>query len=420
MLGLTNPVTGSNIDLFLVFLLFGFVVSSVFTKDKLMIFSLLLVVNCFFYIWGNHFGVIFLALVAGFLVQFFLEKVRRQKFGIIVVILIYLVSSFASSNDLRGMLSRDLPFFTYNNDSGIYLKTYQQIEAGQPYYQSLIRALDGKFGQRGVPGDIWGYRFPTIFYLWKWIPGGGIGIYYLFLAMSSFALYGAYKISSKHIGSRLGLLSSYLLFGYLHYAARDQMILQTEWWGVLVFLFGVYFLLYKRYFFATIFLAFSVLVRELFIVPLVSFALLVLLEKRKLLFVVFIPIVAFCSLFLYHLAAVNQYIEAYDSLFKPRVIPFGPLFLQQTLAFGSWEYFFYGLKPFYVFFAMAVVGSVYVYKKRSHFDGLILFLCFMVLPIAFLKIGALPYNDYWGILFMPQVLIIAPIFLGWFLERPEK
>lgn len=412
-LGLTNPVSGSILDLFLVFVLFSFLVSSVFIRDKLLIFSLLFVINCFFYIQGDHSGVIFLASVVGVLVQFLLEKARRQNIAIIVVVLIYVVSAFASSNDLRGMLTRDLAFFAYNNDPGIFLKTYQLVETGQPYYHSFIVAHDGRFAQRGTPTDIWGFRFPTLFYAWKFLPGYGIGIYYLFLVMSTFALYCAYKISSKYIGKRLGLLSSYLLFPYLHYAARDQMILETEWWAVMVFLFGVYFLLYKRYFFATIFLAFSVLVRELFVIPLISFSLIFLLQKRKLLFVAVVPVVAFCSLFLYHLASANQYISAYDSLFRPRVIPFGPLFLQQTLAFGSWEYLFYAFKPFYVFFAMAIVGSAHVFKKWSHFDGLILFLCFIVFPVAFLKIGALPYNDYWGIMFMPQILVIAPLFLGW-------
>ncbi len=378
--GLLNPVTGNKYDLILGIFLLVFVGYNIFSK----------------------------------------AASRRQNFPILVIILVFLTTSVITGGELRQMLTRDLPFFTYNNDPGVFLKTYKEIESGQPYYLSLLNAHDGRFSQRGMPTDIWGLRMPTLFYIWSFLPGEGLGIYFLFITLSSAALYCAYKISEKYFERNIGLLSSYLLFPYLHYAARDQMMLETEWWGVLIFIIGLYFLLFRKYFLATVLLSLSTLIRELFIIPVFLLLIYYFITNRKLIYIAAIPFFAFGFLFLFHLTAASYYIDAYGSLLKPRVIPFGYTFLQQTLAYGSWEYFFYKFKPFYIFFILAIVGSIYVYLRKSRVDGLIILSSFLIFPIVFLKIGTLPFNDYWGIMFMPQVLIFAPLSLGWFLKSSKK
>ncbi len=419
LLGVLNPLAGSRIDSFAGFFVLSLVAVPSLSNSKLFLMIVFLITLGFFSqikgfdimaVWG---------ILTGFSLAFVLEKFKAQRFAVFVLIAAFLISSYAASGDLRAMLARDLPLYTYNNDPGVFLKTYQQLESGQPYYLSLLKAHDGRFAQRGMPTDIWGLRMPTLFYIWSFLPGGGTGIYILFLAISSGALFCAYKITEKYLGSRSDLLSSYLLFPYLHYAARDQMMLETEWWGVIIFIIGLCFLLFRKHFFAVISLSLSTLIRELFIIPVFLLLIYYFFTDRKLIYITAIPFFAFCLLFLVHLTAANYYIDAFGSLFRPRVIPFGNIFLQQTFAFGSWEYLLFMFKPFYLLFVLAIVGSLFIFLRKSKTDGLIILFSFLIFPIAFLKIGTLPFNDYWGILFMPQTLIFAPLSLGWVLKQPK-
>ena len=415
LLGILNPVGGNVTDGFVAFFVFGLVGQAVIGKNKLfLILIIAAAIGLFWQVKGFDLAVV-CGMSAGVLLSSVLEKFKLGKLRILFLIPAFLVASFATSGDLREMLSRDLPYFTYNNDPSVFLKTYQLVDSGQPYYLSLLRAHDGRFSRVGMPTDIWGLRMPTLFYIWSFLPGGGMGIYFLFLVISASVLFGAYKVTEKYLGRNIGLLSSYLLFPYLHYAARDQMMLETEWWGVTIFIIGIHFLLFRKYFLSTILLSLSTLTRELFIMPVFLLLIYYFFTNRKIVYIATVPITAFCLFFLFHLTAANFYIDAYGSLLKPRVIPLGYMFLQQTFAFGSWEYFFYNFKPFFLFFILAVMGSLYVYLRKSKTDGLIILFSFLIFPIAFLKIGTLPYNDYWGIMFMPQVLIFAPVVLGNFL-----
>lgn len=375
VLGILNPVKGNRVDEFVAYFLFCFVAIVVFSPNRF-------------------------------------ENIKKLAIG--VIILGFLTSSFATSKDLRKMLSSDLPLYTYNNDPGAFLKVYQLLEGNVYYYEAIKIAHIGRFAQRTAPTDIWGIRLPTIFFIWKVLPGNGLSIYFLYLFLACSVLFVAYKIGERYLGSGTGILSAYLLFPYLHFAGRDQMVLETEWWAVLVFILALFFLIKKKLFWATVLFSLAVMIRELYLMPLLLFLVYYLFKDRKVLFVFLVSITSFVVLFLFHLIFASQYIDSWGTLFRPRVVPFGLLLTKQALAFASWEYLFFGLRPFLIFLLMALVGCLGVWQKVKKEEGLLLLISFLVFPVAFLKIGTVPFNDYWGIMYMPQVLIFAPIVLVFF------
>lgn len=382
VLGILNPVSGNSVDGFISIFLF------VFTS-----------------IW-----------VFGSLKRFVFFK-QFSNFAIFVLIGAFLISSWATSDDLRAMLSRNLPLYTYNSDPGVFLKTYQLMEGKVNYYDAFLTSVEGTFERHVSPADIWAWRLPTIFIIWKLLPGtSAISVYFLYLLLASSALFCAAKIGEKYLGKGLGIISVYLVFPYLHFGARDQMILVTEWWGVLFFVFALYFLVYKKDFWAIIFLTLAVLVRELFLIPAALIFVYCLIWDRKKVMIFLIPILAFLLLFLFHLTMVDYYIDAWSTLFLPRTVRFGSLLIMQTLAFGSWEYLLFKFRPFWILLALAVMGAFYSIKKIDKNMGILLLFSFVAFPISFLKIGGVPFNDYWGIEYMPQVLILAPISLAWFVK----
>lgn len=372
LLGLLNPVAGNKVDVFVGFFLFCFVAT----------------------------------------VAVFPEKAKRfREYSIFVLILCFLLSSFATSHNLRAKLRSDVALYTYNNDESAFLKTYKLMKSDIGYYDAYKVAFMGKFTGPVTPNDVWGWRLPTIFEIWRITPGNGIGIYIFYLLLASLALYGAYSVGNHYLGSRYALLPAYLLFPYLHFAARDEILLLTEWWGALFFMIGLSLFILRHYFFSIISLALAVLVRELYFLPLFFIFLYFTLRFNRKAWVFLIPIVAFFAFFLYHIISLTHYIDAWNLIFSTRSLGGGTLFIQQTLAFGSWEYKFFILRPFIIFLISVLGSCFYIYKINAE-EGWVWLVSALVFPIIFLKFSVGPYHDYWGILYMPIVLILAPICLG--------
>lgn len=353
-------------------------------------------------------------LLAGMVILgFFLKKGQFTKIILATIIVIFILDSLVISGELRRMLSSRIDLFTYNNDPGVLYKTYSLTKEGMDYYDAYRTAQLGRFNQPILPGDIWGWRLPTLFYIWQILPGAnGIQIYILWLIIASSLLWVAYDLARRFLPVNLSLLSPYLLFPYLHFASRDQMLLETEWWSVGLFIIGIYFVLYRKKFLATIFLSLTLLIREVYVLPIGLMFLFALIKAKHLALVFLIPLISFTMLFTYHIFRVSQYIDVVQTLLRPRSLslPNGIFFLQQTLSFGSWEYLLFKFRPFVFLLTSAVLGCISLARNRM-IDGTILLLAFLPFPLAFLRFGTVPYNDYWGIIYVPIVLILAPLIL---------
>ncbi len=413
ILGLLNPVE-NNIDKFIGFFIFGFVSFSILKSSKLVLLTTVIFSLLVFAKIRTFDLVIVYASIFGLVLGYLLERLKlSKKLAIWVVIVGFLITSVATSADLRQMLSRDLPLFTYNNDPSVILETYQLMKKGGGYYEAFRIAQISRYAQQIVPGDIWGWRLPTIFYIWTIFPGNrGLAIYILYLALSLAVFYAAFKIGERYLSWPLAILPSYLIFPYLHFAARDQMLLETEWWSMLLFIIGLYALIKKRWFLTTLLFCLTVVVRELYILPIGLMFIFAFFKKRRLVPVFLIPLLAFLFLFVFHIMATSAYIDSWGTIISPRTIPFGSFFVQQTLAFASWEYLLFAFRPFFIFLLLACLGCLYVFKRFDRSEAIFLLLAFFPFPLAFLRIGTVPYNDYWGIIYMPLAIMLAALSAG--------
>lgn len=428
LLGITNPVMGNLIDIAISGFVFGlttYYVLGFFNKTqsdhkKFLITSGVLLVTSWIlmsrlkgfepvYIYSSLLGYLIAALAQKFKIL--------EKSAIWILIIVFLLNSFVISYDLRIWLGLDIP---YNNDPGVFLATYKSIEGGQDYYESFKSAMLVRFSEQIVPKDIWGWRLPTIFYVWKVLPGGALSIYLLYLLFSIILLCVVYQMARIFLPERLALLSPYLLFPYLHFGARDQMFLITEWWAAIVFIFAIYFVLKKHLFISTVLFSFTLLIRELYILPIGLMLICVFILQRRLIPVFLIPIISFFIFFIYHVYRVDEYIDAWGTLLSARIVDNGFLFLQQTFAFASWEYLVNQIRPFYFLVLAAIIGCVYIFKFQNRQEAVFLLLAFLPFPISFLKFGTLPFNDYWGVFYMPTAIILAPLALSIFKSDYKK
>lgn len=415
LLGFLNPVINSRLDIFIAFFLLSFVAYFLLGKSKVFLLSVLFVFLYFIKLKGFEVNSL-IGIFAGISLGYFVGKINKD-FAVGIIILLFLISAWANSTDLRAFLSRDLPLYTYRNDPGVFLKTYQLVKGNENYYSAFFMAQNGTFNGPRNPSDVWWFRMPTIFYLWSFLPGSGVSIYLMFLLLASASLIASYKIVLKFCSYPVALLAPYLLFGYLHYAARDQMLLETEWWGVMFFVIGLYFFFYKRFFWAIVLFALAVLTRELYVIPLFFMLITSLVYERKRMLVFLIPLLSFLLLFTFHVLSVTRYFGSFFEMFKPRLAGDGLFLIKQTLVFASWEYLFFTIRPFFFFLIFALIGVVYIFKKVDKGQALYVLASFILLPVAFLKIGSVPFNDYWGVMYMPIVLILAPIALGIFSKK---
>lgn len=433
LLGITNPVMGNLIDIAISGFVFGlttYYVLGFFNKlpkghKNFLITSVVLLVTSWTLmskLKGFEPVYIYSSLL-GYLIAALAQKLKiLEKSAIWTLVMVFLLNSLAISSDLRTWLSLDIP---YNNDPGLFLETYRQVENGTDYYEAFKNALLGRFDQSLIPQDVWSWRLPTIFYFWKFLPGNSLSIYFLYLFTSAAVLFTATSLAKKFLDPHLAFLSAYLIFPYLHFGSRDQMFLVTEWWAAFLFIFAIFSLIKNKQSFsankifpAAVFLSLTLMIREMFILPVSLLLIYSIVKDKKLIPVFLIPIFLFLSLLAYHVFRASDYIDAASTLFSARTVPNGFFFLQQTLAFASWEYALYFIRPFVIMTIAASVGGFYLLKDKKAREAIILLVGFLPFPIAFLRFGTVPYNDYWGIVYVPTAIILSPLFLRVLLKKP--
>ena len=339
---------------------------------------------------------------------------KRFKFNsiwfVIPIIILFLISSIINGRQVRAYLIREPVAETYRTDMDDFLKTYYLMKNGRDYYSAFKQAVIQNAFKTTVSNNLWSWRLPTIFYIWQLFPSA-IFLYAGFLLLCSFALLTSLFIGQELLPSKynyLGILAPYLLYSYLHFAARDSTLLQTEWWGMFCLLFGMFFWFKKNFSLAVLFITLTVLVRELFIVPLLIMTIIAFKQKQNWRALA-VPGIILVLFMLLHFFWVARQIPITPSLFVLRTHTFNKQIILPTLAFASWEYIWNRLRIFIIFFGLGLVGILFKRKQAGW-----LWLSFFIFPLSFLFIGSSVYNDYWGILYMPFVILAVPSFVGIF------
>lgn len=409
-LGLPNP-SQHYADKILTVALFGYVFLQVFRGLRLNKYLqiILIIIGLSIY-YGNgiidiKISVLGLALALTFQMLTFLAS-KNIKFGnlipIFFIVFIFLLGSIINSQKLREYLAIDPPMSQYTHDMGLYLKTFYLMQ-NMDYYHAHAIAFQNHAVPHEPPADVWSWRLPTAFYVWRLIPiNNGLNIYFIYLLLASVILLLSYKLSLMLVNNAyLAIIPSYLLYSYLHFASYDWTILQIEWWSMLFAIIAIYFIIKNKENFAILFFSLATITREQMLIPAFLIAVVNLIYRYKKWYKYWIPIICFGILFILHTYQINQIVSLSDGSRAFHLRLNGGLeLLQNTLAFGSWEYIFFMLKPFAILFFLNGLSLVMV---RGRIEMMLL--SFFVLPISYLVIGTSSINQAWGVLYVPIILI---------------
>jgi len=314
---------------------------------------------------------------------------------------------------------------TYTTDMQDYLRTYYEVRKGQPYYLSFAQSSIGNADRGKLPGEIWGWKLPVIFYVWSFLPGpDGVSIYFWFLLLVLAVLYASYKLAYKFVG-KFAILSPYMLASYFVLPLTDHTLFQVEWWALCFFILGLTSLIYRKKMLALIFFFLCIFTRELFLFHLLMLALVYCSFRRfRDLWIFVLPAVSLAVFYIFvHLPNVYGF-ESFGSINNWWRTNWyrGWYLVRPTLSYASWNYFVYNLHPLRIFFALSSAGllaKLCLTKNRQvALLALVSFLPFFV----FIFFGGIQtkWQDYWGIYYIPLSIIFVPIALSLLYPNRQK
>jgi len=350
-LGLPNP-SQQLIDKYIAITLFSYVIltaSKSLGINKYYQGLILSIGGLTYYLFNiANFAMIILGTGFGFLLHFTIifinKKINNPNIiPIFVILLLFIISSIINSVKLRTYLSTDPPLSQYTHDMGLYLKTYY-LMGNYDYYHAHAVAFQNHAVPISPPADVWSWRLPTAFYLWKLIPGiNGLNIYLFYVAFATLALLATYQIAKKiKVSQTLAIIPVYLLYSYLHFAAYDWTLLQIEWWAAFFVIFGLYFLFDNKENYAITFFSLAAITREQLFIPFLMIALIATIYKNKHWQKFWVPVVCFGLMIIFHTYQISKIVnlQSGSQAFHFRLNG-GMDLVNNTLAFGSWEYVFF-------------------------------------------------------------------------------
>ena len=341
-------------------------------------------------------------------------KIKKEIFLLILFVVVFY------SLKLNNFLNFDLDepkLGTYRNDEMIFLKTFYLIKKGENYYQAFREANEADARIKKMTPDVFTWRLPTIFYIWNLTANDGFQIFRNFWILTAIFLICIYLILVRFIKPCLAILGPILLVPYfLDTISYKTSFLFTEWWSLFFFFFGLTFFLYKKTFSAGLLFLLAAITRELIFIPLFSFFIFSLFLKKNRLF--FSIIIMFTLLFfIFHQQMVFLQFKEFTSqtvnLFEvSRIHGFWKLGFQKMTAFSMRSYPLIKFKSHYWLIFLAFLSFLVNIRKNKDPKIWYLFLIGWVNMLIFPFITSSQYNDYWGILFMPALIMSIPfIFL---------
>lgn len=323
-----------------------------------------------------------------------------------IFLIIFTLSFALISFDL--FLKRSLPLVKskpmpkqYRSDEFVFLRTFYLVKEGINYYTAYNDSVRQNSSGQYAYKSVFEWRLPTVFYFWALFASNGLGIGILFIILSSLTLICVYKITENILSPII--LAPYYLDAYYY----QTSFLFTEWWGLFFFIFGITSLLNNHKKLTIIFLSFSILTRELFIIPIIFMTLIsFLFKKNRLIFLKILFI--FLVFYSVHFALVqNQDVLASQRNIFSRIHPFNFKQFQHEIAFSMRQYPLLNFRlPLIIAISTPLILFIkYLLSKKLKY----LYLLSAISLLFITPFSGNIYNDYWGITFMPLCLAFFPL-----------
>lgn len=379
-----------------------------------------------YYISGADRSVVFVGLLiftGTYWLSHWLRLRVKQLVHLVISLLIFglVLAALIDGSQLYRQISRQ-PAPPLVTDMNVYLATIYEYKKTGDYYLSLatsLKNMDSNSGSRRLAGEIWGWKQPLIFTVWKLLPGSAASVQWLGVVVFSLALLASYSIAQLFLVPKKALIAPFVLAPYFHYPLVEMTLMQLEWWALFFFLIAFLAYLRQRYFSAGIAFVLTLAVRELFAVPILGLVIIQLLRKNfRGAWRLGLPTLTifFPYYYFYHLQNVFHY-EPFN-LFSRGTLRSsaanGWEFVRTTLAYNSWSYALWPIRPFLLLLAISslgITGLLILSKKRWQYASLLTgFLLFFLLSF---RLGIMDvWHDYWGIYYVPLLLLTVPIVFG--------
>lgn len=169
-----------------------------------------------------------------------------------VAVLTFAVTVWQATPAFRQSLAQPPVNGAYAYDAHIYLRAYYEMEAGDGYYRSLVRAAAGdrRLQEEGAVKDGlfvgWAssatlIREPATFYLWRLLAAdGGVGILRLSLIVCAIVL-GLWHWAGQRLAGPAAAFIPWALWPFLLVATSWHNIFFPDWWMALAVLISVAF-----------------------------------------------------------------------------------------------------------------------------------------------------------------------------------
>lgn len=302
---------------------------------------------------------------------------------------------------------------TYASDERIFLATYYFIKEGENYYQAFAKAVEQDARDKIMTADVFTWRLPTIFYLWSLTASNGEEILRNFLFLFFLALVCSYLLIKKISGHIIAFLAVIFLLPYAwDTLAYKTSFLFVEWWSWFFLIFGLTFFIYRNKALAWLFLFLAPATRELMIVPILSFFLYSLLRRKNIIFFLTIILVFACSYIFHSLAISSQSWITPQADLAARVHNFDKGTFLKMISFSARAYPLVAYKSHFLFLPLAFLSLVANIKANIFTPIAYYYLAGWSFVIILPFMTSSQYNDYWGILFMPTLIMSIPLCLN--------
>jgi hypothetical protein len=296
----------------------------------------------------------------------------------------------------------------YNNYNSVYIKTFYLMKRGTGFYDAFANAYSGRFESSGrFPETIGLWRMPAIFYIWVWfLPKDGFYIFYLYqlLCIGIFCL--IFDISKKYLEPPLNIIPVFLTSYLFIYGAVGYWFAFPEFWGFAFMLLGIWGIYRENTNIVFAGFLMSILIRSIFIIPWAAvFVITIIRREEKYLTALGISGLLASIVFFLHYHHITVNIPGTASGLE-EMTKGSSTHLWNTFSFGA----VFLSRPILTLALISVLFIISIILMKRDYTGQAILASILILPVTFLKIGPETYRDYWGVIYMPLILMCACYF----------
>ena len=297
----------------------------------------------------------------------------------------------------------------YAFDGYIYLRINHLMEAGTPYYDAFVRAYEGDARLSGAPTQLFNIRQPWVFELWRVLPGPpGSKVLSWFVALVVATMLAAYGLARRFVEPAAALVAPVALGGYFLLPALSPWFPFSEFWAGCLAVWFLYAMVTERWTAGAVLAVVAFSFRELMLVLVPVYVVWWIVSRRRREGLAGLVLVIAGPVVLMALHASWAPVSGQSASGAAHWLQGGVSRLVDALRFSGdfapqsrWTYL---VAPI-----LAFAGALLTRATWSK-----ALLCAAVaVPVAVLAVfsGGL-WNNYWGAIAMPAILVLTPLAAG--------